>query len=240
VSYKELYVDLETTGLNVQFDRICQIGIVLHDGTEWSTLINPLQSIAKDSTKIHGITDEMVENAPTIQDISDRLIHSLEEADVFIAYNFSFDFQFLQAELYRARNYLLKESKFIFIDPYRIFKKMYPRNLANAYKFYTGKEFLNAHDALEDIKATKEILDKQKEFYADLFAKPLEQVAAETAGDTNIIGKWFEKVENGNYKFRHGKHKGEFIGLEHKSYLKWIYGLDDTTMSEKIFIGTLI
>ena len=229
-----LYIDLETTGLDFTNDRVCQIGAFLPNGKEMDVLVNPQMPIPKFSTEIHGITDEMVKNAPCFQEISDEIIEALETAKYFVAYNFLFDFQMLQAELARL-NYDLDENKYTFVDPYKIFRKQFPHTLSNAYKHYTGKTFENAHNALADVTATKEVLEAQKEHYPDLFSKSLEEIQIETIGETGILGKWFES-KNGEILFRQGKHRKEAVNSEHESYLKWILGLEDTTISEKRFI----
>lgn len=232
----QIFIDLETTGLNTSQDRICQIGAILNDGSEINTLINPHKIIPREVTELTGISNDDVKNAPDFEEYADQLITALEESEIFIAYNFTFDFQVLQSELFRTLHYELNERDFTFLDPYKIFRKMFPHNLSNAYLFYTGKEMQGAHTAIEDIRATKAVLDKQKELYTDLFAKDLKIIEMETIGDTSILGKWFEKVDNA-YKFKQGKHKAEKVEPRHQNYLKWIYSLEDITMSEKRFIS---
>lgn len=236
---KKLFVDLETTGTDINEDRVCQIGMILPDGREYETLINPGIPIPKAATDIHGITDELVESAPSFSAVADLVINALKEADCFVAYNFIFDFQFLQAELFRAKKHILKEGNFVFIDPYKIFKKMFPHNLSNAYRFYTGKELEGLHTAIGDIRATKEILEKQKERYTDLFSLPYKEIEARIIGDTSILGKWFQTKDKVVY-FQQGKYKGEAINESHHDYLKWVYSLKDSTLSEKRYIDELL
>jgi len=189
-----------------------------------------------EASEVHGITNDMVASAPSIEDIAPKLIESLEKADCFVAYNALFDFQFLQSELYRAAKYDLDEANFIFLDPYKIFKKMFPHNLANAYRYYTGKEMEGAHDAMVDIKATQEILTAQEERYQELFELPYEELAKQTIGDTSILGRWFD-VNNGQVYFHQGKYKGQALDVaEHGDYMAWIFKLPDITISERRFI----
>ena len=62
------FIDLETTGINLSSDRIIEIAIVkvLPDNTRRvkRKLINPLIPIPAASSAIHGITDDMVKDAP--------------------------------------------------------------------------------------------------------------------------------------------------------------------------------
>ena len=236
---KYIFIDLETTGLNPSQDRICQLGVILPTGKEINTLINPMIPIPPAVTAVHGINDKMVQTAPKLEDVAEELINGLEEANIFVAYNFTFDFQFLQNELYRTVLYELKESDFVFIDPYKIFRKMFPHNLANAYYFYTGKEIIGAHSAINDIRATKEVLDRQKELYTELFVQDAKRIEELTVGDTSIIGKWFGLVD-GDIRYKQGKYRGEIVIKTHETYLKWIYSLEDVTMSEKRYISSVI
>lgn len=235
-----IFIDLETTGLHPNKDRICQIAVICSDGREINYLINPEMPIGKEVSAIHGITNEKVESAPVFHEIADEIIQELEKAKIFVAYNYIFDFQFLQQELYLAKNYMLDEEEYTFIDPFRIFRKMFPHTLANAHKFYTGEEMQDAHDAMSDIKATKRILEKQKDFYPDLFEKPSQEIAKITLDGSTVLGKWFDKNSMGEYLFRQGKHKGEKLCSDHHGYLEWIAKLDDTTISEKRIINRLV
>lgn len=235
-----IFIDLETTGLCPNNDRICQIGMVKPDGSEFETLVNPEIPIPQAVTAVHGITDDKVQDAPRLVDVADTIIDALKNSNVFVAYNFLFDFQVLQNELFRAKHFVLDESDFIFIDPYRIFRKMHPHTLANAYKFYVGQDLENAHSAIHDIRAAKAVLEKQKETYPELFSKSDKEVADFTVGDTSIIGKWFEKTPDNKIIYKQGKFKGSIVSPEHKDYLKWIYGLSDNTFSERRFISGVL
>lgn len=235
----QLFIDLETTGLDPTKDRICQIGMILPDGKEFESLVNPEVPIPESSTSLHGITDEMVKSAPKFKDLSKLIVEALEASEIFIAYNYIFDFGFLQHSLYREIKYELRESSFTFIDPYRIFKKMYPHSLQNAHRFYTGEEFQDAHNAIADIKATKKILEKQKEFYPDFFLQSPKDIEEQSIGKYKILGRWFEVKEDGIY-FKQGKHKGEkFSKEDHLGYIQWIASLDDIALSERFLISDL-
>lgn len=233
-----LFIDLETTGVKFSNDRICQIGAVLPGGKEMNQLVNPEMPIPAEASEIHGITNDMVKDSPRFAELANQIIETLEATKYFVAYNFLFDFQMLQAELFRTCDYVLNENDFIFVDPYKIHRTMYPSTLANVYKFYTKEEFTGAHDAMADILATKRILEEQHKAYPDLFAQSYEEVSEHTIGKVGILGKWFDSTEDNVITFRQGKHKGQIVNLEeHESYLMWIYGLDDTTISEKRFIN---
>ncbi len=237
----KIFVDLETTGLNPSVDKICQIGIILPDGQEINQLVNPGIAIPSSSTEIHGITNEMVIDAPYFDEVADIIISGLNEAEIFVAYNFVFDFQFLQNELFNCCGFVLAEKDFQFLDPYKIFRKMFPHSLSNAYKFYTGREMVGAHCAIDDIRATKEVLDQQVTQYPELFTKSVKEIQDFTIGDVSILGKWFETNEHGLIKFKQGKFKGEIVKFNiHRDYLKWISNLEDLSFSEKRYLEEIL
>ena len=93
-------VDLETTGFSPGPDRAIEIGIVRMDPTgaivdEWTTLVNPGRDVGP--TWVHGVTDEMVAEAPTFAEIADEVLERFEGA-VVVAHNAPFDGGFLAHE----------------------------------------------------------------------------------------------------------------------------------------------
>ena len=165
------FIDLETTGINLGTDRIVEIAIVkiLTDGTRSvkRKLINPGIPIPKSSSDIHGITDEMVKEAPLFKQVAQELKQMLDGCD-FAGYNSNrFDIPLLMEEFLRAQvDFDMKNRKLL--DVQNIFHKMEPRTLGAAYRFYCNKTLEGAHSAEVDASATHEILEAQLEKYADL------------------------------------------------------------------------
>lgn len=90
-------VDLETTGLSPLLDRIIELSAVkiTSEGFEtFDELINPKISIPQNTIDIHGITDEMVANKPTIKEVLDRFMAFAGDLPL-IAHNAKFDAGFL-------------------------------------------------------------------------------------------------------------------------------------------------
>lgn len=98
-------IDTETTGRNPAEDRVVELACVVYRGGElvarhqW--LIDPGRPIPEDSTKVHGITDEMVAGKPRFDAIIGELLASVEGA-IPLAYNAEFDRAFLRHEFARA------------------------------------------------------------------------------------------------------------------------------------------
>jgi DNA polymerase III subunit epsilon len=99
-----VFVDLETTGGSVGEHRITEVGVVEVAGgqvSRWSTLVDPRQSIPPFIQQLTGITDQMVQGAPTFDEIAPALLERLD-GKLFVAHNAAFDRGFLRAEFERA------------------------------------------------------------------------------------------------------------------------------------------
>ena len=204
------FIDLETTGINLGTDRIVEIAIVkiLTDGTRSvkRKLINPGIPIPKASSDIHGITDEMVKDAPLFKQVAQELKQMLDGCD-FAGYNSNrFDIPLLMEEFLRAQvDFDMKNRKLL--DVQNIFHKMEPRTLGAAYRFYCNKTLDGAHSAEVDASATHEILEAQLEKYADL-GNTLDSILKVIGEDQVVDFARRFVMENGIEVFNFGKYKG--------------------------------
>jgi len=156
--------DLETTGINIQKDRIVEISVVkalINGETESKTYrVNPSMPIPIESSLIHGIYDEDVKDAPTFKSFAKTLAQFLQGCDLAGFNSNRFDVPMLVEEFLRADvDFDIKNRKLV--DSQRIFHLMEPRNLGAAYQFYCGKDLENAHSAYADTVATFEVLCAQ-------------------------------------------------------------------------------
>jgi DNA polymerase III subunit epsilon len=163
-----VFLDLETTGINVATDRIIEICLVKlsPDGkTEVKTeRIKPTIPISAQAMSIHGITEDDVKDKPTFNQLATSLALFIGHADLSGYNAIKFDIPLLVEEFLRAEvDFDLKGRKIV--DVQNIFHKMEPRNLSAAYKFYCQKDLVNAHSAEADTIATMEILIAQIERY---------------------------------------------------------------------------
>ena len=96
-------IDIETCGSKFEFrkGRITDICIIVHDGLQvvekFSTLINPECNIGPFYTRLSGITNEMVADAPKFHEVAKKIIE-LTEGKIFVAHNVSFDYNFIRDE----------------------------------------------------------------------------------------------------------------------------------------------
>jgi DNA polymerase-3 subunit epsilon len=206
-------LDLETTGTNLGSDRIIEIAIVklLPDGNQVvkRKLVNPQMPIPPVVTELHGISDEMVKDAPTFKQIAHELKQVLDGCDL-AGYNSNrFDIPMLMEEFLRAGvEFDMKGRKLV--DVQKIFHLMEQRTLSAAYKFYCNKNHECAHSAEADALATLEILHAQIERYPHL-GSTIDSVLTAIGEEVIIDFARRFAMENGVEIFNFGKHKGRPI-----------------------------
>ena len=137
-----VFFDLETTGTNINSDRIveiCYLKVYPNGNEEAKTMrINPGMHIPEEATAAHGIHDEDVADCPTFKQIAKELAKSIEGADIAGFNSNRFDVPVLVEEFLRA-GIDIDLSKRKFIDVQVIYHKLEQRTLSAAYKFYCGK-----------------------------------------------------------------------------------------------------
>lgn len=205
------FIDLETTGVSLSTDRIVEIAIVkvLPDGERQvkRKLINPEMLIPQSSSDIHGITDEMVKDAPTFKQAANEIKQYLESCDLGGYNSNRFDIPMLMEEFLRAGLEVdLTDRRMI--DVQHIFYSMEPRTLTAAYKFYCQKELVNAHSAEADVQATIDVLLAQLQRYEQL-GNSVDSILS-VIGEEKIIdyARRFSYDDKGNEVFNFGKFKG--------------------------------
>jgi DNA polymerase-3 subunit epsilon/ATP-dependent DNA helicase DinG len=148
-------LDLETTGLSAKTDKITEIGAVRFKGNrveaEWHSLINPGIRIPPYITKLTGITDSMVRNAPTIHEVLDDLTAFVGDAPV-LGHNVRFDLSFLRQHQILHNNEAL--------DTYEIAAVLLPN--AGRYRLGALGQALGVllpatHRALDDAHVTRAV-----------------------------------------------------------------------------------
>lgn len=98
-------IDVETTGLSPTKDAVVQLSALRFFGQKaidgMNSYINPLRPIPKASTEIHGITDETVKDAPTIDDLKEPFMNFIKGA-ILVGHNAIFDLNFLDHAFHGA------------------------------------------------------------------------------------------------------------------------------------------
>lgn len=205
------FIDLETTGVNLSKDRIVELAIVkiMPDGSRVTKrkLINPQMPIPQASSDIHGITDEMVKDAPTFKNVSNEVKQFLENCDLGGYNSNRFDIPILMEEFLRAEIDLDLSTRRM-VDVQHIFYSMQPRTLSAAYEFFCNKELEDAHSAEVDINATIEVFEAQLAKYEKL-GTTIDSILG-CIGEEKIVdyARRFSFNEKGEEVFNFGKFKG--------------------------------
>ena len=236
-----LFFDLETTGLNIACDRIVEIAAVkvFPDGhvEEKRRYINPEMPIPKEAQEVHHITDEMVKDQPTFRQIAKSLAQWMEGCDIAGYNSTRFDIPLLAEEFLRAGvDFDFRKRKLI--DVQNIFHKMEQRTLVAAYAFYCNKDLEGAHSALEDAKATYEVLKAQLDKYEGTIQNDVKFLADFTTRNrlADYAGR-FILDEHDCPVFNFGKYKGrkvEDVLRNEPGYYDWMMNGDFTLDTKKV------
>ena len=221
--------DIESTGLSPRQDRIIELAAikVMPDGTEIekSWLLNPTIPIPPETTKIHGITDDIVKDCPTFSECAQEIFDFFRDCDLSGFNADRFDIPCLEEEFARCGwNFAASARKHV--DVQRIYHRMEPRDLSAAVQFYLGRNHAGAHGAEADTRATLEVLKAQMQKYPSLphdvpamdeFLVPRDPMNA----DRNGMLRWVR----GELTINFGRKKGSILRkmlYEDPGYLRWI------------------
>ena len=245
--------DLETTGVNVGKDKIVEISVIKinPDGTEevLDQRLNPEMPIPPEVTKIHGISDDDVKDAPTFKAFAPQLLKFLGNADLGGYNSNKFDIPLLAEEFLRADiDFEIKGRRFV--DVQNIFHKMEPRTLKAAYKFYCDADLINAHSALADTRATYEVLLAQLKRYEGVEYEDRDgNISTPVVNDMKALHEFSSQNQNADLVgqlifnknkqevFNFGKHKGKCVDeifSTEPSYYDWMMKSDFPLYTKKI------
>ena len=235
------FFDLEATGIQVAKDKIVEICVIKLeiDGTETTKTwrINPGMPIPKESSDIHGITDDMVAVLPLFKHFSKEIYQFIKDADLSGYNSNRFDLPLIAEEFLRSGiDFDMKNRRSI--DVQSVFFKMEPRTLTAAYKFYCNKELIGAHGAESDTRATLEILMAQVARYDDLDAdsESLAMFTQPTQVNVDLAGMIKFNAE-GDEIFNFGKHKGKKVVdilAKEPGYYAWMQNADFPMYTKKV------
>ena len=184
LSQEFVVFDLETTGFSNINDKITEIGAVKIRDFEivdrFSELVNPEKDISYRVQELTGITNEMVKDKPTIEEILPKFMEFVGD-DVLVAHNADFDTGFIMQKC-KEQGLEYKNKK---VDTLMLARIMLP-NLKR-YKLdkvakEVGVQLLNHHRAVDDAEATANIFIK--------FLGMLKKQGVEKLSDVNtVLGK---------------------------------------------------
>lgn len=234
-----LCFDIEATGVDPAKDRIVQIAWRSDQGDQGKMLINPNIPIPPEATAIHGITDADVAGAPTFYVVADSLHELFKRCDL-VGFNLTnFDVPLLWEEFNNCGGIEWDLSSTRIIDAGTLFKRREERTLAAAVQFYCGRELVDAHDAMNDVNATWDVLAAQIERYKLSLddretlerESNYEEKRLDLAGKV-IVGK------DGRPAYNIGKVKGTAVE-DDPSFAVWMLGKDFSENTKRVLRGLL-
>ncbi len=172
--------DIETTGLDPEYDEIIEIGAIKVNNyevvDEFHSLIKPNEKIDEFITDLTGITNEMVENAPNIEDVLPNFINFIGDS-ILIGHNVNFDINFIYDEMVNLDLGIVNND---YVDTMRLSRILLPELLHHRLKdlaeFYEISSE-GSHRALKDVQITNDVYlklyEEMKNKYSTLdeFAK---------------------------------------------------------------------
>lgn len=231
-------VDIEATGGSPKQGRIIEVAIVVHNGQrvieEFSSLVNPETKIDPFVTALTGISNAMVEDAPTFKDLSTK-IHQLTEGRIIVAHNSRFDYGFLRQEFKRIGKRFQRKN----LCTVTMSKALLPGHSS----YSLGKlcadlniPVKNRHRALGDAAATAVLLEKllfsdKKVLLNDLLKDQLEQANLPVSISKQDIDKLPE--ETGVYYFLDEKGRPLYIGKSNNIRSRIITHFSNDTRSKR-------
>ncbi|MFC1556231.1 PolC-type DNA polymerase III [candidate division KSB1 bacterium] len=161
IDHSFIVVDLETTGTKTYKDKITEIAAFKVKGGiitgRFESLVNPGRYIPFNITKITGITNEMVQNAPVIEEIMPEFLDFLGDG-IFVAHNAPFDSRFVNAALDEMGFDKLGNQVFCTVKMSRRLFPGYKRYNLDSITKRLGIVISSRHRAAGDAEATAEVL----------------------------------------------------------------------------------
>ena len=236
-----VFFDLETTGVNINNDRIveiCYLKVYPNGNEESKTMrINPEMHIPEQSSAVHGIYDEDVADCPTFKEVAKLIARDIEGCDLAGFNSNRFDVPLLAEEFLRA-GVDIDMSRRKFIDVQVIYHKLEQRTLSAAYKFYCDKNLEDAHTAEADTRATYEVLKAQLDRYPEALQNDMAFLSEYSSFTRNVdfAGRMVYNEQN-IPTFNFGKYKGktvEEVLRRDPGYYNWMLQGDFTLNTKQM------
>lgn len=236
-----VFFDLETTGTNINTDRIveiCYLKVHPNGNEESKTMrLNPEMHIPEEASAVHGIYDQDVADCPTFKLVAKDIAKDFEGADIAGFNSNRFDVPVLIEEFLRV-GIDLDLTKRKFVDVQVIYHKLEQRTLSAAYKFYCNKNLEDAHTAEADTRATYEVLKAQLDRYPDVLENDIKFLSEYSCHSRNVDFAGRIVLNDQDVEvFNFGKYKGrsveEVLTID-PGYYSWILNGDFTLNTKNV------
>jgi DNA polymerase-3 subunit epsilon len=210
-------VDIETTGSYAAANGITEVAIHVFDGEKviekFETLINPGQLIPRYIQAFTGISNEMVENAPSFEETAETIYQLLSE-NIFIAHNVNFDYSFVKSHLLKA-GFDLNTKKLCTV---RLSRKIFPGlpsyslgNLCRSLNIEVSNRHRAGGDASATVEVFRRLITHDRENFIE---KSLMRNSKEQSLPPNMPKSDFDNLPRtpGVYYFHNQKGKTIYVG----------------------------
>ncbi len=163
---RQIVLDTETTGLNAGFgDRVIEIGAVEMlsrrlTGNHFHRYVNPMRKVEAGALRVHGLTDEFLSDKPLFADIAAGFLDFIRGAELII-HNAPFDVEFLNAELARLQQGVLRDHCAGVVDTLIHARELHPgrKNSLDALceRYAINNSHRTLHGALLDAELLAEV-----------------------------------------------------------------------------------
>jgi len=175
-----VFLDIETTGAIARTSRITEIGAIrVENGKvvkEFRQLVNPEQPVPPFISRMTGIHDEMLWDAPIFQVIADQLEVFLDGA-LFIAHNVTFDYGFIKAEFERmGQRFSMDRACTV-----RLSRRLHPEHRSHRLDLIIERmsvEVLNRHRAYDDAEVLWKFFQEEYEIHGENIFDHLHKVTS--------------------------------------------------------------
>lgn len=175
----EIVLDTETTGLDYTKERMVEFAAVrLENGVikdSFETLINPQQHIRKSSIAVHGITEEMVQDAPLEEEVIHKILDFIGDYPI-VAHNAIFDYSYINEAAKRHTGKGIDNPR---IDTEFMFKEVYPDLISHGLDNLMKKfeiEITDRHRAMGDTMGLALAYPKLKKLYDKKYDWQIKQI----------------------------------------------------------------
>ncbi len=161
MSRKYAIIDIETTGGLLKRDKITEIAIVVHDGHQvvdtFQSLVNPGRSIPTHISRLTGLTDEMLVDAPKFYEIARQIVELTEDC-IFVAHNVRFDYSFIK-RAFESLGYTYTRKQLCTVRLSRMLNPDLQRHGLDALCSHYEIVMSGRHRAFEDAMATAQVFE---------------------------------------------------------------------------------
>ena len=237
-------VDIETTGTHASAHTITEIAILLHNGREvidsFQSLVNPESYISPYVSRLTGITNEMLAEAPRFHEIAKK-VWMLTEGAVFVAHSVNFDYSFIREE-YKSLGADFRRSKLCTV---RLSRNIFPGHTSYSLGNICaalGIPVKDRHRAMGDATATVKLFEYclQNDKY-DYIPKSLKKNSREALLPPNLPASTFNKLpeKTGVYYFHDNKGKIIYVGKAINIKKRILSHFSGTSASKLSFLSAI-